>query len=415
MQTQLFYPNLHWNSAKKFLLRFAIIFFGLLILPILSLIGEDFYPWVGSAILHLSKPITVFPNGSGDTTYNYVEVLTCFVLGFIGASIWSLFNKKENNYDTLMHWFLIFCRYYVASSLISYGYAKIFYSQFQPPTLWKLVQPLGESSPMGLAWTFIGFSKAYTVFSGYAEFIGGALLLFRRTSLLGALIGFVVMLNVMLMNYCYDIPVKLYSTQLVLLCLVIMYFMGHNLKLVLIKNKATDAVDYKPLFEKKWLKISRLVLKSVAIFFAVILSGYQTYEMTKEYGVDAPKPPLYGLYKPTQFIKNSDTLRPYSDSAEWKYFVIDYQGMAAVRQLNDRSFRLQFEVDTIKKSIALNLQTDTVNKYHIHYKQLNDSTLNLYGVFMKDTIDFTLNRVNTNSFRLINRGFHWINEYPFNR
>lgn len=77
-------------------------------MPILSLIGEDFYPWVGSAILHLSKPITVFPNGSGDTTYNYVEVLTCFVLGFIGASIWSLFNKKENNYDTLMHWFLIF-------------------------------------------------------------------------------------------------------------------------------------------------------------------------------------------------------------------------------------------------------------------------------------------------------------------
>ena len=62
MQTQLFYPNLHWNSAKKFLLRFAIIFLGLLILPILSLIGEDFYPWVGSAILHLSKPITVFPN-----------------------------------------------------------------------------------------------------------------------------------------------------------------------------------------------------------------------------------------------------------------------------------------------------------------------------------------------------------------
>lgn len=415
METQLFYPHLQWNFAKKFLLRFAVIFLGLLILPILSLVGEDFYPWVGSAILHLPEPITIFPNGSGDTTYNYVEVLTCFVLGFIGASVWSLFNKKENNYDTLMHWFLIFCRYYVASSLISYGYAKIFYSQFQPPTLWKLVQPLGESSPMGLAWTFIGFSKTYTVFSGYAEFVGGVLLLFRRTSVLGALIGFVVMLNVMLMNYCYDIPVKLYSTQLVLLCLIIMYFMGHNLKLVLIKNQATASVDYKPLFNKKWLKISRLVLKSAAIFFAVILSGYQTYDMNKTYGVDAAKPPLYGLYKPTQFIKNSDTLRVYSDSAEWKYLVIEWEGMASVRQLNDRSYRLTFNVDTIKKSIALNLQTDTVNKYHVNYKQINDSTLNLNGVFMKDTINFTFKKVNTANFRLMNRGYHWVNEYPFNR
>ncbi len=415
METQLFYPHLKWNAAKKFLLRFGIIFFGLLILPILSLIGEDFYPWVGSAILHLPRPITVFPNGSGDTTYNYVEVLTCFVLGLIGSCIWSIFNKKQNNYDTLMHWFLIFCRYYVAASLIGYGYAKIFYSQFQPPTLWKLVQPFGESSPMGLAWTFIGFSKNYTVFSGYAEFMGGVFLLFRRTSVLGALIGFVVMLNVMLMNYCYDIPVKLYSTQLVGLCLVIMYFMGHNLKLVLLKNKATDAVDYKPLFHKKWLKITRVVIKSLMVFYAIIWSGYETYEMTKEYGVDAPKPPLYGLYKPTLVVKNSDTLRTYSDSAEWKYLVIEYPGMATVRQLNDRNFRLLFEVDTIKKSITLNLQTDTINKYHVNYQQLNDSTLNLRGVFMKDTINFTFNKVNPNSFRLMNRGFHWINEYPFNR
>lgn len=415
METQLFYPYLQWNSGKKFLLRFAIAFLGLLILPILSLVGEEFYPWVGSAILHLPEPITVFPNGSGDTTYNYVEVLTCFFVGLFGASIWSIFNKKENNYDTLMHWFLIFCRYYVAASLIGYGYAKIFYSQFQPPTLWKLIQPFGESSPMGLAWTFIGFSKSYTVFSGYAEFVGGVLLLFRRTSALGALIGFVVMFNVMLMNYCYDIPVKLYSTQLVVICFIVLYFTGHNLKLALLKNCATAPMEYKALFNKKWLKIARIVIKSIMVFYAIIWSGYETYEMTKEYGVDAPKPSLYGLYKPTQFIKNSDTLRTYSDSAEWKYLVVEYQGMAAVRQLNDRNFRLMFDVDTIKKSIAINLQTDTVNKYHINYKQLNDSTLNLNGVFMKDTINYTFHKVNTNSFRLMNRGYHWVNEYPFNR
>ena len=415
MESQLFYPHLEWGSAKKFLLRFAIIFLGLLILPILSPIAEDFYPWVGAAILHLEKPITVFPNGSGDTTYNYVELLTCLVIGIVGTSIWSIFNKKDKNYDTLLHWFLIFCRYYVATSMMSYGYAKVFYNQFGDPTLWKLVQPYGESSPMGIAWTFIGASKPYTVISGVMELIAGILLMFRRTSFLGALIAFVVMFNVMLMNYCYDIPVKIYSTQLVLISLIILYFHGHNLRLTLFKNVATEPIVYKPLFTKKWLKIYHTVIKSLVVFGLIGVNGYFQYGSIETNGPDAPKTPLYGIHKPIQLIKNGDTLRTYSDSAEWKYLVVEWEGMASVRQLNDRSYRLIFNVDTIKKMVTTNLQTDTTHSYELAYRQLNDTTLNLKGVFMKDTIDYTFLKVNMKSFRLTNRGFHWVNEYPFNR
>jgi uncharacterized membrane protein YphA (DoxX/SURF4 family) len=415
MDNQLFYPHIQWNVFSKFLLRFAIVFLSLLILPILTVISEDLYPWVGSAILHLEEPITVFPNGSGDTTYNYVELLFCFVVGIFGATIWSLFNKKEKGYDTLFHYFLVCCRYYVAASLIGYGYAKVFNGQFGPPTLWKLIQPYGESSPMGLAWTFIGASKAYTMFSGFAELIGGILLLFRRTSIIGALVGFIVMFNVMMMNFCYDIPVKLYSTQLLLLSFIIMYFTGHNLKLVLFKNSPTSSAIYKPSFTKKWLKITRIALKSVVVFYLVVFSCYEQYAAMSEYGALAPKPPLYGIYKPTQFIKNGDTLRIYSDSAEWKHLVVEYPGIAMVRQLNDRRYRLLFKVDTLKKSISTCLETDTLIKYNLAYRVLNDSTLQLNGIFLKDTINYTFGKVNLNSFRLTNRGFHWVNEYPFNK
>jgi len=415
METQLFYPHLEWNSTKKFLLRFAIIFLGPLMILIPSFIGEEFYPWVGSAILHLEKPITIFPGGSGDTTYNYVELLTNFVLSLLAASIWSIFNKKEKNYDTLMHYFLVFCRYYVAFSMFNYGYAKIFYNQFGSPSLWKLVQPYGESSPMGIAWTFIGASKPYTMVSGVMEVIAGILLLFRRTSFLGALTAFIVMFNVMLMNYCYDIPVKIYSTQLVLLAFIIMYFNGHNLRLILFKNSATAPEAYKPLFTKKWLKISRIIIKSVVVVGLIGVDAYIQSDSIATNGPDAPKTPLYGIHKPTQLIKNGDTLRTYSDSAEWKFLVIEWEGMASIRQLNDRSYRLIFNVDTIKKMVTTNLQSDTTHSYELAYKQLNDTTLNLKGIFMKDTIDYTFGKVNMKSFRLTNRGFHWVNEYPFNK
>ena len=40
---------------------------------------EACIPWVGKHVLRLSDAITVLPNGSGDTTFNYVQQL-CFVV-----------------------------------------------------------------------------------------------------------------------------------------------------------------------------------------------------------------------------------------------------------------------------------------------------------------------------------------------
>lgn len=414
MENQLFYPHIQWNVSSKFLLRFVIVFFGLLILPIFSLISDDVYPLIAKLFFSINE-ISIEPTGSGDMFYNYIDLFVCFSVALIISTLWSFFNKKEKGYNTLLHYFLIFCRYYVAASLISYGYAKIFYNQFGAPGLGRLLQTYGESSPMGIAWTFMGVSKAYTVFSGVAELIGGILLLFRRTSLMGAIFGFAVMLNVMMMNFCYDIPVKLFSAQLMVLSFIIMYVMGHNLKLVLIDNRATIPVIYKPLFTKKWLQISRLILKTIIVIGLIGVDGFFQFQSIEDNGPDAPKAPLYGIYKPLQLIKNSDTLKLFSDSTEWKHLVVEYSGYASIKQLNDRKIRLIFEPDTIKKTIIMHEESDTLHKFNLSYKALNDTTLQLKGIYKKDTINYTLGKVNLKSFRLTNRGFHWVNEYPFNR
>lgn len=414
MENQLFYPHLEWNSAKKFLLRFALIFFPLLSLPILTVFGADLYPWIAKTIFGINE-ISLEQTGSGDMYYSYMELFVCVSLATVISIVWSFFNNKNKNYDTVLHYFLVFLRYYLAFWMMSYGYAKVFYNQFGNPTLWKLVQPYGESSPMGIAWTFIGASKPYTVFSGLAELLGGILLFSRRTALIGALVSFAVMFNVMMMNYCYDVPVKLFSTQLVIVAFIIIICNSHYFWNAIWSNRASEAIIYKPLFTKKWLKITRIVVKSIIVFALIVLDGYEQSGSIEYAGPNAPKTALYGIHKPIQFIKNGDTLRTYSDSAEWKYLVIEWEGLASIRQLNDRSYRLDFKVDTIKKNITANLQSDTLHKYQLSYKQLNDTTLNLKGVFVKDTIDYTFGKVNMKSFRLINRGFHWVNEYPFNK
>lgn len=47
-----------------------------------------------------------------------------------------------------------------ATAMVAYGMFKISPSQFPAPGLSRLVQPYGDSSPMGLLWTFMGVSMA---------------------------------------------------------------------------------------------------------------------------------------------------------------------------------------------------------------------------------------------------------------
>src|SRR5581483_5890697 len=157
------------------------------------------------------KAVTYFPTGSGDTTLGFVQNFLFLVIAAGATVVWSIIDYRRPNYHTLYKWLRLLVRYTLAFTLFSYGFAKVIPLQFGPPGLYKLIEPYHDFSPMGVLWSFMGASRAYTMFSGSAEVIAGLLLLFRRTTSLGAMAAFAVMLNVVLLNFCYDVPVKLYS------------------------------------------------------------------------------------------------------------------------------------------------------------------------------------------------------------
>jgi len=179
----------------------------------------------------------------------------------------------------------MYARYYVGLYMIIYGVIKILGEQFRFPSLEQLGQTYGDSSPMGLLWTFMGYSKVYTFFSGVCEFIGGFLLLFRRTTALGSLISIGVMINVVMMNFCYDIPVKLFSTHLVLISIVIL---SPDIKRIcdfFILHKVSSLTIPKLELTKKWMKIVRVIIKScivIGIITFLILQTIQVVDDTKK-------------------------------------------------------------------------------------------------------------------------------------
>ena len=165
-------------------------------------------------------------------------------------------DRRRAHYARLQQWLLVYLRFAVGTIMIGYGLAKVFHTQFPAPTPAKLEQPYGDASPMGLLWTFMGFSGPYNVFTGLAETVPALMLFFRRTATLGALLLVAVMTNVVVLNFCYDVPVKIFSTQLLLASL---YIAGPRLVAlfdVLIAGRAVAAHAPPPLFARRRLELA---------------------------------------------------------------------------------------------------------------------------------------------------------------
>lgn len=171
-------------------------------------------PWMGRHALGLKVEPLVGGGGSGDRLFHWVQAFCVLAFAIGAAAVWSAFDRHRPHYRTLHAWLRPWLRYGLGVALIGYGMAKIIQTQFPHPSPMRLDRTFGASSPMGLLWTFMGFSAGYNLFAGLAEAIPGLLLFFRRTALLGALLAAAVMANVVALNFFYDVPVKIFCNCL---------------------------------------------------------------------------------------------------------------------------------------------------------------------------------------------------------
>ncbi|MFN3753855.1 hypothetical protein [Flavobacterium sp.] len=370
--------------------------------------------WFGKTILGITTLEKIAITGSGDTTFDYVNLLFIFLLSIIATIIILLVTKKKN----FQSWFQVtwvYARYYVGLFLILYGVIKFFNGQFQPTHIARLEQTYGESSPMGLLWTFMGHSKAYTFFGGFIEFVAGVLLLFRRTTIAGALMGFGVMLNVAAMNFCYDVPVKLFSSHLVLLSIFIVSPYLGSLYRFFFKQEVLQLKIESLIFKKKWQHITHKVSKIgliVLCSLAIVLMIVQV-NSTPENAVYANS--FNGSYEVKTFVKNGDTIPPLmTDTLRWNKVLME-EGNIVIKTVKGRGNYYAVKTDTIANQLIITSYKDSTKIFKLNYKRLPNEELLVKGKWESDTLELLWKQKKKNEYELNNRGFHWINEYPFNR
>jgi hypothetical protein len=395
--------------------RFALIAFGLYHVPLFlnnypSLGGGGFLPdglsrdwghvfgqvglWVARNVFGMDGPMPQALEGdNGDTAEEYCRLLVAIVIGAIAAAVWTFVDRRRPRAAWVEDSLRVLLRYSIVLGLASYAIAKLLPVQFWPLDAASLEPRVGELDPFGLLWNTMRYSRLYSTFGGVLETLVIALLCFRRTALLGALLCVPVMVNVAMMNFCYGVPVKLYSSMMVASALVLVAFDAPRVLDVLVFHRATPAAPPRPPFRSRALNLARWPVK-VLVVGSVVASSVHAM-VTTPIGKTHP---LAGAWEPTSFIRAE--LEPDHEIVRWRRFAIG-RFDATVRLDGGALVICRIQGEPPKLVLAC---TDH------HGGELAwtraDNALRLDGTFDGAAVSITLER--RDSSRLLDTPFTWI-------
>ncbi|PPK85930.1 hypothetical protein CLV84_2843 [Neolewinella xylanilytica] len=399
-------------------------FFTLLLLPLPFVVGDllsgvrSYYnrlyePLVNLVSRHLlgtGEIIRYADSGSGDGLYNWLYFLTLILMAAVAGGLITAIWKDRPRRSGWPRWILCFLAFALSYYLLIYGFAKLFRLQFVRPPLMALYETYGRSSPMHLLWTFMGYSRPYVIFTGLVEVLAGVLLLPRRTRTAGALLTLGIMVHVLMLNLSYDVPVKLFSAQLILYALVIIWqdrarlwqFMANrpiaagSLRGPLRSNRGNAVLS-----AAKYVSVAVLTLLTVGASVAV-MKGFRGQS------------PLYGVYEVTEMYANDRLIPPLvTDTRHWRRIIFDRPRYAAVTHLDNTIQHYTCDIDTMRQHLQL-LHPGTGELYMALHYEATEQGLKLTGRTTYETVTIQTKTVDLAGFG-INRGLHWVNEVPYNR
>ena len=449
--------TLPWNIFRKLAFRFAFIFFILFIVlldwstnPILSYFYFEgglakfldvIIAWTGKYIFHVTYTIiSPYDAQHNDRTYIYLLYFIFAMVAILGTIIWSALDRKRTNYKTLYYWLTTIIRYYLAFTLFLFALEKFFKMQFPDLGLYTLTEPVGNLSPMSLAWAFFGYSYGYNIFMGIAE-SAALLLLFRRTMTFGAILTLVTLANVMAVNFNYDVHAKMYPTALFVMTLTLLIPHLNRVFKFFFTNQTTSLpVIQAPVFKKRWFNISKSALKLFLIGYFIIFS-VKDYFVSKQKKnnkeMSKSQSEISGIFDVKSFVVNKDTLldgspqrwnqiviggsrgriRLRGDSVAYMFVSVANRELLVYKNQKHLSTNEQeiFNEYGFSQSTSLGVDSILIARQvmsKFQFTLADSSTLMLNGTIDHNSVSIKAKKrsVEIKDFRLTKNGFHWVTE-----
>ena len=426
-------PHPHWSLARRIAFRFGSLYVGLYIL-VTQVLGTIFIPgidvpdpgtlgpsravveWTARHVFGVSSELVVTGSGSGDKTFDWIQAFCVLVLAGVGALLWSALDRRRPDYERAEGWLRLAVRIALGSTLILYGMDKIVPLQMPFPALTRLIEPYGNLSPMGVLWASIGASPAYEIFTGCAETLGGILVLLPRTAMLGALVCLADTTEVFVLNMTYDVPVKLFAFHLVVFSLYLLAPEWPRLRDFFLRERAVGPPARPPLFRSARANRAASWALVLYVVYLLAMNVRSARAAWTEFGGGAPRPAYYGIWDVESAVvdgKASPAL--IGDPDRWRRLVFAFPGAATAQRMDDSFVQLKAELGAHDRRLALTKRDDEKWTAAFLVERPSIDRLVLEGDIDHRRARLELRRVDESKFLLVTRGFHWVQEQPFNR
>jgi hypothetical protein len=367
-------------------------------------------PWraLVTSIGEWTLAVPVAPHTSStDNLYNYVATCCLAALAAVMAALWPFVARPGEPSERMLAGARAYAALYLGAQLLAYGWVKLIPTQMPVPGPDRLIIPVGDMSPMGVLWTFMGLSPGYQMLTGLVEVLGGVLLFWRRTRLLGALVAALVMAHVAAVNFGYDVPLKLYSTHLLVLALFILAPDLRRLLAVLLLAPTLPPrpPDAHPIAGPRW-RWTAWTLELALLLAITIREIVVCIEFIATRGALAPDLSLHGVYRVESFTR--DGVADVADAQRWLRVGINKIGLAAIQRADGSGARYSLKVDETRRSLTF-IRHDSREKFLMHYTETPEGTLYLVGPIGTLTTEAVL-RKQPDAPSLSNFRFRWIQD-----
>lgn len=424
-----------WHPATRLAFRFCFVYFGLYVLLTqmlgamvvlprpriqpLGILGPLRAPvfWVGAHVLGIARPFSEQLTGSGDKLFDWVQVVTIALAALVATAIWSAIARRRLNHDRLYAGFRIFLRLALGTTMLSYGFIKVFPLQMPSPSLTRLLEPFGSFSPMGVLWASIGASQSYEMVVGAAEVAGGLLVMIPATTKIGAMLCLVDTADVFALNMTYDVPVKLFALHLMLMSLVLIAYDARGLVNVFLRQRV-DRLRPEPRLTttSRAHRIAVGLQVAYALYVATIflIGGMRNRARRDAAG---SRSPLYGIWEVRAMTIDGVEHPPLvTDAARWRRMLFQTPRGVSVQRMNDSVSTMLVKIDTAARTMSVTALPDTnPPKQTLTYARPERERLVLDGTLDGHVLHVELSYRDPEKFPLRTRGFNWVQERPFNR
>ncbi len=295
----------------------------------------------------------------------FVMCISGAVISVAGAGLWILVDSRRRNHARAFAFVHAFLRYGLAFEMLSYGWDKVLPGQFGTVPLGAgtnfLIYQLGQLTPHDVLWAFMSASRFYQVFTGAIEMFAGVLLLGRSCAPIGALLTIASLTNVLMLDIGYDVSVKFFAGELLLMSAVVMApYAGAMLQAA--KTIAHRApADVLP----PWPVSGRIGMSATAfVAAAVIAVAYADAKAIADDNRSIASQPLHGIWDVEQVSRNGTVLPLVIDDASlWRRIVFPFIGLKAsaiVVWMSDAVSRHASSIDAAANTITLDPITNNV-------------------------------------------------------